>query len=692
MLKHSICGLSLHMSELLFEIYSEEIPARFHLSAQDGFRSLLSSLLAKHNIVFESIEIHVTPCRVVFAILGLNDIIASERYDVRGPKISASKDAIGGFCKSHGITEKDLLIQEHGVDKCYYAQIHVPEVKMSQKFVDILPAALLSYVWPKSMYWGRSKISWVRPIRNVLAIFDGEVLDLALGDIKASNFTFGHKFINKSKIVVNSYSDYLQKLSDAKVFLSIALRREVIESVLHGYCEANALVLNKDEDLLNEVIGLAEYPFVLMGDIPDIFMDLPEEVLITSMRHHQKYFTMRCIKNMRLANKFAFVTNLSLPSYKHIIAGNEKVLNARLSDALYFYNEDLKKPLSGRLDDIHKIIFHEKYGTLLDKIRRLHQFFEFIYPQFNITQDSLEFDYVRIAISLCKCDLTTQMVIEFPELQGVMGYYYAKHEGFDDNICQAIKDHYLPIAADDKLPDAKVSVCLSLIDKLSSLVMLFLAGERATGSKDQYGLRRYAIAIIRLIIERSIDIDLYSAIKHICSDHAITVAILRFVLERFKYYLRGKFDTKLIDAVADNIVKDHMAVLYVSLCDICTEIKDISSLSSTHEFISLLTLYKRANSIVGGLQYALVRHDLLEKLEERELYSCIKNVSYIVEQGGLSKMEFLQKMLDLIEPSSKFFDNVLVNSDDIAMSNNRKAILLSMMHTMNKIMNFSSLM
>ncbi len=516
------------MSELLLEIFSEEIPALMQKNAAEAYKTIFTTILQESELVAD-VQLYVGSRRIAVHITNLPKSIPPKEITIRGPKVSATQQAIEGFCRSNNIEQNKLstlLVQ----GQLYYIIVKsTTETDIRILLQEIIPKAISKYIWSKSMYWGNYDISWIRPIRNILCIFDGEILAIKYGHLTANNITFGHRFLSPESIAnsndlenwnvkqgvsersvqlvrehanapkfcgansskhlsIYSFSEYQTKLRESNVIIDQEERKEIIKSQLSKIAKSLNLVIKDDEKLLEEVTGLVELPVVMVGKIPAIFLQLPSEVLVSSMRTHQKYFSV-FDEVGNFAPYFLFVSNM--PHDQNIIvSGNEKVLAARLSDALYFYQQDLSNSLESKLSKLEQITFHAKLGSIKQKTERMADICNYLMPG---NQD------LQLATRLCKSDLTTEMVGEFPELQGIMGYYYAKAEWLNDQIALAIRDHYKPQGPSDSLPMGN-SAILAIADKLDSLVGLILIGEEPSGSRDPYSLRRQALGIIRIIL------------------------------------------------------------------------------------------------------------------------------------------------------------------------------------------------
>ncbi|MCC8397830.1 MAG: glycine--tRNA ligase subunit beta [Rickettsia endosymbiont of Labidopullus appendiculatus] len=669
------------MSELLLELFSEEIPALMQKNAAESYKTIFTTILQDNDLVAD-VQVYIGSRRIAVHIANLPKFIPPKEITIRGPKVSAPPQAIEGFCRANNIEQKKLstlLVQ----GQLYYIIVKsTAETDIRILLEEIIPKAISKYIWSKSMYWGNYDISWIRPLRNILCIFDGEILAIKYGHLTANNITFGHRFISPESITIYSFSEYQNKLRESNVIIDQQERKEIIKSQLSKIVKSLNLVIKEDEKLLEEVTRLVELPVVMVGKIPEIFLQLPSEVLVSSMRTHQKYFSV-FDQTGNFAPYFLFVSNM--PDEQNIISGNEKVLSARLSDALYFYQQDLSNSLESKLPKLAQITFHAKIGSIKQKTERIANICNYIMP---MNQD------LQLSAKLCKSDLTTEMVGEFPELQGIMGYYYAKAEGLNDQIALAIRDHYKPQGPSDSLPMGN-SAILAIADKLDSLIGLILIGEEPSGSRDPYSLRRQALGIIRIILANKLTINIKQLVVHVVqlySEENISCnknsqIILEFLEERAKYYFKNHYDLSLINAVLDFDIEEDLVV---------SEIK----LSALQKFLAgvdgenLLTIYKRANNILEGSNIAGgVNQNAFISQYEQQLFLSLENILPQID-SSIAEKDFtkaLSLLLEMLKPINDFFDNLMVKDEDHRIANNRLLLLKMVTQLFDKLAKFSAL-
>lgn len=668
------------MSDLILELYIEEIPAFMQSVAQKSYHDIFTQIFAKNDINYEDLNIYVSSRRIAVHIAGIDSTIADKSVEIRGPKIDAPAPAIEGFCKSNNITKDALTTKVIKDQEYYFYSSTMPQQKVSDILPSILPEAIAAHKWPKSMYWGNYDLKWIRPLKNIMCLLDGKILEFTFHHLKSNDITFGHHFMAYNELKISSFEDYKAKLQENFVILSADDRKIMIQNGLTKIAGEKNLILKSDERLIEEVTGIVEYPNVLLGKINNKFMDIPSEILVTAMRNHQRYFALYN-KDGSFAPYFLFVSNIITENPDNIIAGNEKVLSARLSDSAFFYKQDQLTSLEARVDSLSSVIFHAKLGSIKEKVERIVAISKFM------DKDNLS---LHKAALLCKGDLTTEIVSEFPELQGIMGGYYAKIEGYSDDIASAISSHYKPEGLDDKSPIGTGAI-LALIDKLDSLVSLYHAGERSTGSKDPYALRRYALGIIRIIIDNKISLNIGDLISYSASlvkaNDNIKSKILEFLEGRMQSYLKNLFAFDIINATI-NLAKDPY------ILESYNKAAALDKFLKTDASSELLSAYRRANNILSNSQISgSIDELLLKEPSEKALFEVSKaagsKIDSLIEIGDL--FAALEVLASLLAPINSFFDNVTVNDSDLKLANNRIALLASVVSNFNKLADFSEI-
>lgn len=707
------------MAELLFELLSEEIPARLQAPAAEDLRRLVCGRLTGANLAFSEARSYVTPRRLTLVVEGLPTQQPDVTEERRGPRVDAPEQAIAGFLKANGLrSAKEAEQRETAKGTFYFATRVKAGLPTESALAEILEQTLDTFPWPRSMRWGHGDVRWVRPLRSILAIFAGKTLvfeynlrranviapaarGAATSDesLEAGKKTVGHRFLAPRPFAVRRFGDYQAKLRDAKVILDPAERQAEILRQAKRRASRAKLTLKADQALLDEVTGLVEWPVVLMGRIDDRFMDLPPEVLTTSMRTHQKYLAL-LDGDDRLAGRFLVVANMETPDNgKTIIDGNERVLRARLADARFFWDQDRKVPLASRAAGLEEIVFHEKLGTLDQKVDRMQALATALVDYI----PGAEKDLVRSAARLAKADLVTGMVGEFPELQGTMGRYYALHDGEDPAVAQAIAEHYSPLGPNDVCPSAPTSVAVALADKIDTLVGFFAIGERPTGSKDPYALRRAALGVIRLIVENRLRLPLLKAF-HSASRSAPAAAreswrrvsdeLLAFFVDRLKVALRDRgIRHDLISAIFALGGEDDLVRLLA-------RVDALARFLEGDDGANLLVAYRRAANIVrieekkDGARYdSEVDSALFIEEEERRLSTALVSTEKAARDAQ-AKEDFagaMAALASLREPVDVFFDKVTVNSDDPQLRVNRLRLLSRIRRTLDRVADFSKI-
>lgn len=686
------------MAELLLELLSEEIPARMQVRAAADLKRLVCDGLKGAGLTFDRATAHVTPRRLALMVEGLPDKTPDIEEERKGPRTDAPEQALAGF---RGSLPDGARVEEREMKKgtFFFALVSVKGRPSADVLADVLPAAIANLPWAKSMKWASYDMRWVRPLHGVVCLFNGSVVPIAVGPVTAGDATRGHRFLAPDAIPVSGFSDYTDRLRAAKVMLDADERKALIKDEAAKLATADGLRVREDEGLLNEVAGLVEWPVVMMGRIDDQFMDVPPEVLMTAMRSHQKYFS--CLDaDGNLANRFIVVSNMEASDGGDAIrAGNERVLRARLSDAKFFWDQDRKRKLTSLAPKLKDIVFHAKLGTLDEKVDRMQALaVELVggIPGANV-------DKVRSAARLAKADLVSEMVYEFPELQGTMGRYYALNDGESDEVADAIAEHYSPLGPGDDCPSKPVSVAVALADKLDTLVGFWGIDEKPTGSKDPFALRRAALGVIRLVLENGLRLplgqvfaaanDLYGANRCGNANGFNGADLMGFFADRLKVHLKEKGTRHdLIDAVFSLGSEDDLIRLLARV-DALTDFVD------SDDGANLLTAYKRAANILkieekkdgphnGPIDIAIFAQDEESVLHERLAAVAAETRPLLQREDFKGAMTVLS---GLRGPVDAFFDHVTVNHDDPALRANRLRLLAEIRAIMGGIAEFSKI-
>jgi glycyl-tRNA synthetase beta chain len=677
------------MAELLLEIFGEEIPAKLQNKAVLNLQTLFTTQSEKAKINFKQLHCYATPQRLVLIVKDIVQNKEDTATEKRGPRIDAGPDAISGFLKTNNLTKKDLIIKEVKGQEFYFANVTTVTQNLEENIIHIINYILHNFPWPKTMRWDESNVKWIRPIRNILCLLDGKVIAIKFGSLVANNISYGHHFMSEGSFGVKNIDEYKKQVASHKVILDAQDRKNMILTQISSKAQDLGLKLLEDEELLNEVVGLVEYPEVMFGTIDQEFLELPKEVLISAMKTHQRYFSL-LDKNGKFAPYFVIVGNVINKNLAQIISGNEKVLRARLYDAKFFYEQDKERRLESRVEDLKQVVFHDKLGTLYDKANRAVELTKAICQmlQYESKQAS------RAAL-LAKTDLTTHLVDEFPELQGIIGRYYALNDKEPVEVANAILEHYMPVGRTEDCPSSIEGAIVSIADKLDSIVGLFFADEAPTSSKDPYGLRRSALGIIRIILDKKLNLSLstlvLSSVKLYRKDHdnqVLVNKIIEFFYERFRYFLKDEFRHDFINAVLNS---------QINIGNIYYDYERISNLKNffDQKFGKevFLTLKRVTNFIQNIPEPSNIDIDekLLVEKEEKELNKAILEVrdkfSNALIEHDFSRL--LNSLAILTEPVNNFCDQVTVMAEDNSLKSNRIKLLFCIHKMVSQFANFS---
>jgi glycyl-tRNA synthetase beta chain len=727
--------------ELLLELFSEEIPARMQARAAEDLKALITGALVEQGLTYEGAQAHAGPRRLVLSVEGLAAKAADVNEERKGPRVDAPEAAIQGFLRSTGLTLDQLAIQEDKKGRSYIARIRKPGRDATDAIAEIVPAVVTKFPWPKSMRWGAGQLRWVRPLKSILCCFDGEPISFAVDGITSGNTTRGHRFLAPEEITVRRFEDYAQKLYDAKVIVDAARRADTIRTEARNLAFAQGFELIEDDSLVAETAGLVEWPVVLMGAFDESFLDVPPEVIATSIKNHQKCFALRNAQTKKLVNRYILVANMiARDGGEQIVAGNNKVIAARLSDAKFFWDQDRKTPLEQLLPRLDSITFHAKLGSQGERVKRIEALAGEIAK--TIGADEAK---AKLAARLAKADLVTGMVGEFPELQGLMGRYYALDQGVDAEVADAIRDHYKPQGPSDSLPVSKVGQAVALADKIDTLVGFWAIDEKPTGSKDPFALRRAALGIVRMIVVDRLRLPLVDTMIPSILDNksdtkfleAISQAaaldslvdtgvrsrsvkrigeqierkmlleptdeemeeylftlydLLSFFADRLKVYLReqGKRHD-LIDAVLALGDQDDLVL-------IVKRVEALSQFLDSDDGKNLLAGVKRAGNILkieekkdGRSFDGDVNTRFLIKGEEKDLHSAINGAVALARKAVKAEdfEEAMRVIAKLRAPVDAFFDKVTVNADDPSFRENRLKLLNRIRAATREVADFS---
>lgn len=667
------------MPDLLIELFSEEIPARMQAKAREDLKKMVTDGLVEAGLTYASAGAFSTPRRLTLAIEGLTAESCPVREERKGPRADAPAAALEGFLRSTGLTKDQLELRDDKKAQVYFAVIEKPGRKAAEIVAEVLEAAIRNFPWPKSMRWGSGNLRWVRPLQSILCLLTDEagatIVPVEVDHLHAGNTTEGHRFMGKGRFAVTSFDDYRAKLWQNKVMLDAAEREAAIWQGATNLAFAAGLEVVEDRGLLSEVAGLVEWPVPLMGKIGEAFLSLPPEVLQTSMKEHQKFFSARNPKTGRIEG-FVTVANIeAADDGAAILKGNQKVLTARLSDARFFWENDLREAKAGMevwRQGLTSVTFHNKLGSQADRIARIAALAAEIAPM--VGADAA---LAKQAAEVAKLDLRSSMVGEFPELQGLMGMYYAQAANLPDAVAKAARDHYSPLGPSDAVPTDPVSVAVALADKIDTLTGFWAIDEKPTGSKDPFALRRAALGVIRLVLVNGVHGSL-SAIFAKGYAGADASDLLAFFHDRLKVFLKDQgIRHDVIDACLAMPGNDDLTLLV-------KRATALQAFISSDDGTNLLQGFKRANNILSqaeakdGVEYSFgADPKFAESDEERALFNALDLAEQAIAPA-MKQEDFaaaMGAMAQLRAPIDAFFTAVQINTDNQIVRRNRLNLL-----------------
>ena len=680
------------MTDLLLEIYGEEIPPQSQIEGKKILYQIFSNFFNQRKIKFDKIEIFTTARRLIVIVNNLPRETDSEIKKLRGPSKLANKTAMDGFLGANKLKDTNNLIIEDVKGKEYFFLVkELPSEKLDKILSNFIPQALKSFGWKKSMRWADNNDKWIRPIKKILCIFGEEVVKFNFADINSTSITTGNYLYSNKGKKIKSISEYKTYLDDNNVVIEEDHRKDIILSKLDDICKKFNLKINSEQNLINEVASLVEHPNIFWGKFDKSFFSMPENFLVTVLSDQQKYFSFRD-KEGNLSNIFAFISNHHDDKNNIIRKGNERVLRARFKDALFFIKEDSLCKLEDRLERLEKITYFENLGNLKDKSFRISKIVEIVAETLKLPLTIKQ----KKVLLLLKTDLTTEMVKEFPSLQGYVGSYYAKLQGFNEEEYKAIEDQYLPIPNNDTIPISKFSVCVAIAEKVDNINAAFLVGKKPSGSKDPYSLRRSALGIIRLVIESNIDInitEIFSESRDLfkykpSSTIVDNQEILNFIMTRLtSYFKEMKISSDVINSIAINNKELNPNLLLKK----SKQIIDFRKKKIGQDFISS---YKRVESILSdNKSNNTINVELFKSSEEKKLHLYIVELDHLFNQNFIdySYNECIKKLFGLTKIINIFFDKIKVHSEIKEERVNRINLLFFLKHTVDKVCDFSKL-
>jgi len=683
------------MAELFIELFSEEIPAKLQIDARQKIKHMIDERLKKKEIDFKSSRSFSTPKRLVFVIDKIPEKIEEKRRIIKGPKIDVPQTALDGFIKSNKLNKSDIYKKKIEKGIFYFAETKPKAIDVLKELEFIIPEVLQAYSWKKSMKWSAYNLNWARPLRSIIAIFNNKIINFNFFHLQSSNLTLIDGIKEDKTKKINSFKSYLSILKSKNIILDQEKRKNIMIKKMNSICNSRKLKDNFNEKLIEEVVNLVEKPNIIIGKFDQIYLKIPQEILIVVMQQHQKYFPL-FDNNNKLTNLFLLVANL--PDKKgYIKTGNQRVIEARLSDAKFFWNKNKNQNLVKQVGKLKNLSFFNQLGTFYDRTQRLRRLAGFVSEQLNLNKEKIE-----IASSICKADLVSDLVGEYPELQGVMGKYFAIEQGFEEDISMAISDHYLPVGINSAVPKKPISIAVSLIDKIDMLVGFFGINEKPTSSKDPFALRRNAIGLLRIVIENKLSIQLKDLIDFSIVvygeqnvkfvNNFITKEVLVFLRKRFKNLLKDK---KIRNDIIEAVGESHTAHDFLALYKKCSIINKNISKDVCQNIIGT---YKRASNIIEqelkSKKEQILGNPVLflfKKDEEKNLYNKINEIRQYFSKTRKHESydETLKVLAEAKSTTDNFFDNVIVNDENSDIKKNRLELLQMFCKTYNNFIDFS---
>lgn len=685
--------------DFLLEIGIEEMPARFLAPALAQLKELTAKTLQEQRIVYGDIATYGTPRRLVLYVKDAAEDQAPLEKEVKGPAKKAAFDidgnptkAIQGFMRSQGVSLEDLVVRHIGQVEYLYAVKREAGRPTADVLAEICPALITGLHFPKPMRWGSLEMRFARPIRWLLALFGDDVVPFELANLKSNRITYGHRFLTTGDLPIANPADYFERIRKAYVLIDPVERKEVIRQQVQELAAAEGGQVEMDEDLLDEITNIVEWPTALCGSFDRDYLKLPAAVLVTPMREHQRYFPVLG-PDGQLLNKFIAVRNGTKAYLDIVTAGNEKVLRARLADAAFFFEEDLKKPLASKVDGLKKVVFLEGLGTVADKVDRIGALADHLAEL--LGADEQQQEKIQRAALLAKADLVTNMVYEFPELQGVMGREYALRNGEDPDVAEAIFQHYLPRFAGDQLPNTLAGRVLSLADKMDTIVGCFAIGIQPTGSADPYALRRQALGICHIITEGNLHLSLKQMIEWAYQGYSAEVE-LKYTLpqvageieEFFKQRIKGMMSDR---GLSYDTVEAVLAVGFDDITDAFARGAALTSFRDQPAFNALMTAFNRANNLAKNATGGAINEAYLEHPAEHELYRQLTALTQKVQPLIQSRdyVAALREIAAIQAPLNEFFEQVMVMVEDERIKTNRLALLKNLVDLSKTVADFS---
>ncbi len=681
------------MTELLLELYSEEIPPQLQIAARSQLKQFIKNSFKENSIKYNNLSVYSSPTRLTLFIKEIAEKIKTEAKEIKGPKLGSPDQVIQGFLRAKNVSEKELIKKDTDKGKFYFIKTQSQSISVEDLLIKIIPKAIGSISWKKSMRWSDHNLMWGRPLRSIFARYNNKKLSFRFEHLDVSDeVIIEQDLITKNK-KIKDFKDYLNFLKSNKIILDHYEREKIILKKIRSFSQSKQYKENLNLNLLEEVVNIVEDPNLLHVSFSKSFLEIPKEIIISTLEKHQRYFPIFDSRD-RLINNFFVVTN-KRDEKKLITQGNKRVVEARLADAKFFWDKDRSKNLIKQIANLKSITFYEKLGTIYDKTQRLRQLAGLLSDDLNISKEK-----VQIAASISKSDLCSDLVGEYPELQGVMGKYFALAQGFEQDVANSVSDHYLPIGLTSVIPKKPFSYSISIVDKIDTLVGFFVIDEKPTSSKDPFALRRAAIGLLRIIIENKLSFKLRDLISYaikLYQEQGVEIKnekteqqVLEFIKERMRNVLKLKnIKTDIIEASISSHDGDNFLALY-SKTILMNKYKNKSV------GLNAISSYKRASNILEKAGKGIVgRPDavLFRKDEEKILHEKINEIrkAFTVKDDNKDYESLLLKLSDTKESTDNFFDNVVVNDENQDIKNNRLELLKMFCNTFDSFIDFSKL-
>ena len=681
------------MAELLLELYSEEIPPQLQIGARNQLKQFFEKSFEEESIKYKEILIYSSPTRLTLVAEGLAEKIKIESKEIKGPKVGSPEQILQGFIKAKNISQSDLIEKETEKGKFYFIKTAPKNILVEELLISMLPKALASISWKKSMKWSDHSLMWGRPLRSIFALFNGKKIAFQFDHLESSDEIIIEQDLDLKSKKVKNFKDYNSLLRSNNIVLDHNEREKIILKKINSTSKSKDYKEILNSKLLEEVVNIVEDPNVLLVNFNKEYLKIPQEIIISTLEKHQRYFPIFDSRG-RLTNNFFVVANKK-DEKKFITIGNKRVVEARLADAKFFWDKDRSKNLIKQIANLKTVTFYEKLGTIYDKTQRIRKLAAMLSDDLNLNKEK-----IQIAASISKSDLCSDLVGEYPELQGVMGKYFALSQGFEEDVANSISDHYLPTGLTSELPKKPFSYSISIVDKIDTLVGFFVIDEKPTSSKDPFALRRAAIGLLRIIIENKLVFKLRDLISYsirLYGEQGVEIKnekteqqVLDFIKERMRNVLKLKnIKPDIIEASISSHAGDNFLDLYKKTLL-------INKYKNKGIGLNAISSYKRASNILDKSGKGITgRPDavLFRKDEEKILHEKINEIrkAFTVKDDNKDYESLLIKLSDTKESTDNFFDNVVVNDENQDIKNNRLELLKMFCNTFDNFIDFSKL-